>query len=303
MDRRPDEEIEPVVALHQRNVARLGGRDVVIAAYPGSGASLISNILIELGLVHVDCYTEVIDEDGRSAVIEEQVSYRRRLSATAALDQGVWSAEARPADQPRFFKNHLYPQFCRPEKLGGAVLLVRDPRDAVYSSYQYFHSFSEHWLVRPKGQGTFAEYLDGVGINEEPPIDGWSGFYRAWADALAGFRRSTIIRFEDLKADPDPTTARLLEAFGIERSPESIARATRTSRYENMRAHEEKVLQGAGAPVADEPRVMRRGKVGEWREWYGNPELAIRFQEPRLVETAGRFGYRLTQSEDLTPRH
>src|SRR5262245_18771169 len=52
MDRPPDDEIEPVVALHQRNVARLGDRDVVIAAYPGSGASLISNILIELGFVH-----------------------------------------------------------------------------------------------------------------------------------------------------------------------------------------------------------------------------------------------------------
>lgn len=303
MDRPLDDEIEPVVALHQRNVARLGDRDVVIAAYPGSGASLISNILIELGFVHMDCYTEVLDEDGRSSVLEDQVSYRSRLSATATLDQGEWSTGAPPADRIRFFKNHLYPEFSRPEKLGGAILLVRDPRDAVHSSYQYFHAFSDHWLLRPKGQGTFTEYLDGLGINEEPPIEGWSGFYRAWADALTGFRRSAIIRFEDLKSEPDSTVARLLEAFGIERSPESIARATWTSRYDNMRAHEVKVLQGAGASVADEPLIMRRGKVGEWREWYGSPELATRFQEPRLVETAARFGYRLTPSEDPVPQH
>ncbi|MEU5838639.1 sulfotransferase domain-containing protein [Streptomyces diacarni] len=299
MDQQSREKSDPV-ALHRQNAARLGPRDVVIAAYPGSGASLISNILIELGFDHVDPYSEVIAEDGRCDVLQEDLAYRSRLSAMAALDRKIRSTGTRPEGQLRFVKNHLHPRFFSPEGLAGAVLLVRDPRDTLHSCYHWYHSFSADRLAQAKGQGTFAEFLDGIALNGEPPVEGWCHFNRAWADALEGFPRSAVIRFEDLKTDPEATTARLVEAFGFERSPESIARATRNSRYENMRAHEEKSL-GAGA--TDRPLVMRRGKVEEWREWWGNAGLAAPFHEPRLVETADRFGYQVTRSDDSTPGH
>ncbi|MFD7666056.1 sulfotransferase domain-containing protein [Streptomyces sp. NPDC059788] len=280
---------------HRRNAARLDERDVVIAGYPASGSALLGNILIELGLGYVDPYTEEVKADGTTAVVGDLVDFRHRLAATAARDHGQLAGDAAAEDEPRFFRNHLYPEHFDHDRLGGAVLLVRDPRDAVYSSYKFFNRFAPRLLPdRLKGQGTFAEFLDDVGINEEPPVEGWTGFCRSWHTALPGFRRSAVVRFEDLKADPEAATAALLTAFGVTRTPEAIARATGRSSYDRMRAHEEKVSAVHDATGADGPRIMRRGKVGEWREWYGDERLAARFREPGLTETAALFGYALT---------
>ena len=50
--------------LHAENVGRLRPEDVVIASYPGSGAALIGNVLLSLGLAYVDPYTEVVGDHG-----------------------------------------------------------------------------------------------------------------------------------------------------------------------------------------------------------------------------------------------
>ncbi|MFF3763341.1 sulfotransferase domain-containing protein [Streptomyces sp. NPDC001922] len=295
-------EVADPVKLHMRNAARLGARDVVVAGYPGSGAALIGNILIELGIAYVDPYTEAVGEDGTSQVIEDRLAYRSRLSATAASDRNAGGGEGGADDGPRFFKNHLYPDHFDHGRLAGAVLLVRDPRDAVHSSFQWFRSFAAQWpLEGVNVQGTFAEFLDGRGVNDEPPIAGWAGFYAAWTAALPRFRRSTVIRFEDLKADPEATASRLLEVFGVSRTPAAVEQAVRHSRYENMRAHEERVSAAAGA-VGSQPRIMRRGMVGEWREWYGDESVAARFRTPRLLETAATFGYQLATSRTRDSR-
>lgn len=283
------------IALHRRNAARLGARDIVIAAYPGSGAALIGNILIELGFDYIDPYSEVVAEGGQAQVIEDHLAYRSRLAATAAGDRSTAAGKTgdEPGSEPRFFKNHLYPAHFDAARLGGAVLLVRDPRDAVHSSYQWFRGFSRMWLGEDaKGQGSFAQFLAGTGINGEPPVAGWYGLYDAWLDALGHFARSAVVRFEDLKADPEATTARLLDALGAPRTPDRLERAARRSSYEHMRAHEE---QATTTPTTSGgPRIMRRGKVGEWQEWYGDRELAARFTDPHLLRTAARFGYDLT---------
>ncbi|QKV97189.1 sulfotransferase domain-containing protein [Streptomyces sp. NA02950] len=287
------------VKLHKENVRMLGEQDVVVAAYPGSGNALLGNILMELGFAHLDPYTERVAESGDAQVITETVDYRRRLSAVDAHDRRTNSVRPK-AGELRFCKNHLPPQDFTDVPLAGAVLLVRDPRDAIHSSYHWFRSFVSMWLPgSDKGKGAFEEFLDGLGINDEPPIQGWVDLYRSWHDALPGLRRSAVVRFEDLKADPTAVTLRLLSAFGLTRSPEAVARAVERSDYVRMRAHEDRVAaQGvqdrgsAGCP----PRIMRRGKVGEWREWYGDETLAARFRHPELVTVASRFGYQLADA-------
>lgn len=293
------------VELHRHNIRKLGPQDVPIAGYPGSGASLIGNILLELGLGYVDPYSEAIGEDGSTTVVPDWEQYRTRLPAMAALDRsradGSQSTDGAPATggprstggTPRFFKNHLYPSEYADVAVRGAVVLVRDPRDAVYSSYQWFRGFSPVWMPdKPKAQGDFEDFLDGIGINGEPPIPHWEAFYRTWLDALDGFDASLVITFEDLKADPVGTTSRLLETFGLPVDTDAVSRAAERSSFASMRAHEDRVAGGAGDGAA--PRINRRGKVGEWQEWYGDPALAARFQEPELVRTAARYGYTLT---------
>jgi Sulfotransferase domain len=268
-------------------------RDVPIASYPGSGSSLISNILVELGFTHIDPYAEEIAPDGATSVVDEWAAYHSRLRAVAT------PAPVRN-HSARFFKNHLYPREYEGVTVAGAVLLVRDPRDAVHSSYQWFRGFSAAWLPEePKGQGTFAEFLDGLGINSEPPISHWVEFNQSWLEALPGFARSAVVRFEDLKSDPVDTATGMLDAFGLAVDRDDLERAVESSSFSVMRAHEDEaaapvdsLLTGASAAAAP-PRINRRGKVDEWREWIDDPNLAKRFSEPSLVDTAARFGYRL----------
>jgi hypothetical protein len=305
MNEQPDAEAE-IVGRHRQNIRKLGPRDVPIAAYPGSGNSLIGNILLELGLDYVDPYSEELGDDGTTRVVPDWAAYRTRLPATAARDDVPAAAEPATADQPRFFKNHLFPQEYTESSVRGAVLLVRDPRDAVYSSYRWFRSFSPYWIPdRPKGQGSFGEFLDGIGINDEPPVSHWAAFNATWLDALPRFATSLVITFEELKADTVGVTTRLLENFGIPVDPEAVEKAVSRSSFDAMRSHEDRAAaaQEAGqVPTgAEPPRINRRGKVGEWREWYGDPALAERFREPDVVRTAARFGYRLTDDAPQPP--
>lgn len=289
------------VALHRINIQRTGAQDVLIAAYPGSGSALLGNILTELGFAHLDPYSEVLDTDGTATVIPDLVPYRSRLAATAASD----AADHPGQDSPiRFVKNHLLPRHFGTIPFGGAILLVRDPRDAVHSSYRWFRGFSPIWQPEGgKGQGTFTEFLDGLGVNDEAPIPGWMDFYRCWQAILPTLARSVIVRFEDLKTTPVAATAALLRELGVPRPVSSIRRAVERSSYENMRAHEERIVGTAGNHTAAAPMIMRRGKVNEWREWFGDPALAARFQLPELVELATGFGYHLGPEGDSRDLH
>ncbi|WP_425585968.1 hypothetical protein [Streptomyces thioluteus] len=91
-----------------------------------------------------------------------------------------------------------------------------------------------------------------------------------------------------------------MRALGAERTPDEIRRAVRNSSYEAMRAHETRAMADDGDRGAGGPRIMRRGQVGEWREWIGDAALAARFRDPALVATAARFGYRLTDTPTAT---
>jgi hypothetical protein len=183
----PDTETTDPFELHQFNIKRIREGDVMIATYPGSGCSLITNILTELGFAHFDPYTEVLDANGAAIVLPGMLPYRSRLAAVATADV------AGHADGPgiRFVKNHLPPRHFAGASFGGAVLLVRDPRDAVYSSYRYFREFARFWWPdTDKGQGTFEEYMDGLGVSH-PAHPGLVDFYRAWHATLP---RQAIVR-------------------------------------------------------------------------------------------------------------
>jgi SAM-dependent methyltransferase len=300
-------EAADLVQLHYRNVKQLGERDVVIAAYRASGNSLLGNILMELGFGCVDPYTEVVGEDGQARVIRNPglLTFRSRLAATADADEGRQATGPGTESGLRFFKNQIGPEHFTGVPLAGAILLVRDPRDTLYSSYRSFRDFATFWMPGTSlGQGTFADFLDGTGINGEPPIQGWVDFYRDWYRALPGLRRTLVIRFEDMKADPVATTEEVLRVFGVECPREAVERAVERSSYENMRAHEERVAAQSGIEGdGEQPLIMRRGKVDEWREWFGeDPALAAKFRDPRLVETAALFGYHLAEPESAAPR-
>ncbi|MGH3166476.1 MAG: sulfotransferase domain-containing protein [Trebonia sp.] len=284
------------VDLCESNVQRLGKRDIVVAGDPGCGAALISNIVFELGFDYLDPYTEVLDDDGRVQVDQNRLEYyRQRLPATA--DPASTSEYPRPPASCRFVKTHLYPHLFDGVPLGGAVLLVRDPRDAIYSSYKWFCGFSGSWwpgVLESSEKATFAEFLERRRRGDgETPVSGWARFNESWLEKALSFPRFAVVRFEDLKASPVGTITAMLAALGLEATLDVVTRAAERSSFEAMRAREDEVSAAEGESQTSEARIMRRGKIGEWREWIDSESLADRFADSRLCATAARFGYDL----------
>lgn len=288
------------VALHRQNVRLLGERDIVVAGDPGAGNALIGNIALELGFGYLDPYTEVVAEDGSSTPAENRMSYRQRMAATAARDEGAVAGRG----ARRFVKTHLYPDLFSGVPLGGAILLVRDPRDTIYSGYKWFRGFSESWwqdVADTQGKSTFLDYLGGTRIGDgRSPVTGWTAFYENWLNAAGHLGKFAVVRFEDLKSDPVATVTAMLAAFGLTAPVDRITRAVELSSFDAMRSHEDKVSEAEGDARTSGARIMRRGKVGEWREWIGEPGLAEYFADPELIATAARFGYELAEGTPVT---
>ncbi|MDW5326751.1 sulfotransferase domain-containing protein [Plantactinospora sp. KLBMP9567] len=183
-------------------------------------------------------------------------------------------------------KSHLpYGQLaeCR---FGGIWLLVRDPRDAIYSWHQYHRGFAKlEWeVVDPD----FEVFLQRPFFCGPDPISAWAMFYDEWLRVAGSSETSQILRFEDLKLHGKSAMSRSLRHWNVYVDEEAMVAALEASTYEAMRVHEDAVISSrtSGSPA----RMMRSGKVGGWREWM-TPELERLFSDPFLWAIASNFGY------------
>jgi hypothetical protein len=270
--------------LHYENMRQLGDRDIVIPSIGGAGSSLLGNILLEMDLNYVDPAKEVLLPDGSSIPPTDVIT--RRIRTTGARATG----ERRQAGRlwPRFAKTHLPAGEFNGCVLGGVWILVRDPRDALYSWYQYHLGFAEmEWEKVPD---SFEAFLRQPFFAGPPPIDNWSSFYEAWTERASECQTSTVIRFEDLKRAPFETMRTALRDSSVLVSDAVLCRAVERSTFEAMRAHEDRVTE---TEQGGQARVMRSGKVGGWTEWM-TPSLAEYFASDHVRSVAQRFGYALS---------
>jgi hypothetical protein len=168
------------------------------------------------------------------------------------------------------------------------VFLARDPRDVAVS--QYFQ-----WKYRmkpnkkeinayPSGELTPFEFvMSDAGLPKV--ID----FMNLWATEARSIRDFMIVRYEDLRARPQETLARLLAFLGTPGTEAQIADAVRFASYDNMKQMEQQgVFWLSGGRLVPKDRSnpnsykVRRGKVAGYRDDFDAAQLA---QIDRLVET------------------
>jgi hypothetical protein len=272
---------------YQRNAALLGAGDIVVATVPGSGSSLFGTLILELGFQHLDQYFNILHEDGSIGTDPAFAAIRARMSGYAALDSGE---KAGPDDRrARFYRCQVPPAGFDLGALHGAVVLVRDPRDAAHSLYQFLGKYAaRQGLAAP---GTFAEFLASTGFNGSPPVRAWTDVYAGWLAARPELKRFAVVHFADLKQRPVEAVTELLATLELDVAPAVVERAVERSSFESMRAHEERAVTKLSEKDAPDLRMMRRGKVDEWQEWF-TPELAPFFADPELRAVAAELGYR-----------
>jgi hypothetical protein len=161
------------------------------------------------------------------------------------------------------------------------VLLVRHPADVAVSQY---HQWRYRMRPHKKTINAYPEHGREVSAFEfvaqhEAGLDKVIGFKNGWARELPRLRQLMILRYEDLRAAPETTLARLTSFIGVAGAPAEIAEAVRFASFENMRALEQRRvfwLSGARMQAGDarnpDSFKVRRGKVGGWRDYFTEAE-------------------------------
>ncbi len=192
---------------------RLRDSDIVIAAFPKSGATWVQQI------VHGLRTGGSMDFEDISLVVPWI-----ELAPVVGID-----LDAPQVAQPRAFKTHL----CWNEvpKGGRYIYVIRNPADALLSQY-YFES----GIFFEPGTVNLAEHSTATFLQSRSGPSYWQHL-RSY---LQERHREEVLLlcFEDMKLDLEGAVRRIAAFIGIKDTEECIATATRQAGYEFMRAHD-----------------------------------------------------------------
>ncbi len=180
------------------------------------------------------------------------------------------------------------------------ILLIRDPRDVAVSNYFQWkntvnpYKLRLHRIQAAPGELSLFEYA----MNEDYGIPKTVRFLNAWEGELEKTRAHLLIRYEEMRADTAAVLRQVVSFMGISASDEQIAHAVTYASMENMRR-----LERRSDPVSGSRRLMpkdldnpesskvRRGKVGGYRDYFSEQELAV-IDEYVASRLAPSYGYR-----------
>jgi hypothetical protein len=163
------------------------------------------------------------------------------------------------------------------------VLLVRNPQDTAVS--QYFQ-----WKFRMRAaKKDLNEYpphgadvpIYDFAMREESGLPKILRFMNAWADEIPQMKEALIVRYEDMRADPQATLRRVAHFLGCPDDEAALRGAVEYASVENMRKLEEKRtfwLAGSRMRAKDasnpDSYKVRRAKVGGYRDYFDEAQIA-----------------------------
>lgn len=172
------------------------------------------------------------------------------------------------------------------------VLIVRDPHDLMVSLYFQLTKRSSDF------SGTLPELLVDKKFGVNKVVETMNSWYREWHQ-MDNF---LIVRFEDAKADDAATFRRVLEFLHIEIDEAVFQESLNFSKFDNMKKIErsgkvDRRLRSGIGDVAlapgnvDDPESfkVRKGKVGNYKEYMSDTDLAVVAEAMRKLHPA--FGY------------
>lgn len=162
------------------------------------------------------------------------------------------------------------------------VLLARDPRDIAVS--QFFQ-----WKYRMKpGKKTLNKYPEeGVEVpifdfvmDQDAGLPHIMRFLNLWAEEAPKIRSFFLLRYEDLRTNPEQTLAALLKFMDVDATGEQVAEAIRYSSVDNMKKMEQKNtfwFSGGRMKPKDKSNPnsfkVRRAKVGGYRDYFDDEQV------------------------------
>jgi hypothetical protein len=188
--------------------------------------------------------------------------------------------------RPRIVKSHE----CFDPRYARVIYIVRDPRDVAVSNY--------HWELKLRSvkEGYAIEDFVPCWMKPQfwPRIGSWGDHVSSWLSTRQGHEGFLLLRYEDLKDNPQRELARVAQFLGMEATQERLSRAVELSSAENMRKLE---TAESGKWVAttltrqDKPFV-RSATSGGWKNVL--PEKTVAYIEAEWGQLMQNLGYELT---------
>jgi estrone sulfotransferase len=222
--------------------------DVFLCSYPKSGTTWLGYLIAQTLRSDDDSVRMGLNSFNKY-VPDINLAYTKRGS----LAQFVELAD------PRIFLCHA----ARDEHFPKVVYVIRDPRDTMVSYWHYRKFLASDFNL------SLSDFLSG---NDHWPCE-WDQHVASWL-LEKSHPQLLLVRYEEMHKDAAAVLKRVLDFAGINQTQEKIEAAVEASRFENMRAAEERF--GIVGKAGDEnERFVRKGRVGSWQEEMGYTELKI----------------------------
>jgi Sulfotransferase domain len=164
------------------------------------------------------------------------------------------------------------------------VLLVRDPRDVAVSAY-----FQWKYRMDAQKKATHATFFEDTDlsvfdftVHPQGSLRKTIELMNSWHEAMPNAGDLMVVRYEDLRSDPNAWLERIATFIDLHPTPDEIRDAVEYSSLENMKKMErEKTFGttgrrfGASGQDSSDAYKVRRGKVGGYRDYYTDEELEV----------------------------
>lgn len=185
------------------------------------------------------------------------------------------------------------------------ILMVRNPIDVVVSQ---FHQWKFRMRPEKKSLNNYPPHDADLSVYEFAGHEGHGlnhiiDFMNDWARELPRIKQLLVVRYEDLRTDPEAEMARIVEFLNLESNPEYLKDTVEFASVENLRKKEkENYFKSGGSRMqakdVNDPNTykVRKAKVGGYRDYFDDEQVAE--LEARLdARLLPAFGY--TRSEKM----
>lgn len=178
------------------------------------------------------------------------------------------------------------------------VLLVRRPQDvAVSQFFQWKHRMRPGKMAmnRYPPAGSDISIYDFV-MNPDCGVPRIIDFLNLWARELPNFDHLLLVRYEDMRVQPEKELRRIIEFLDMDPDDDRIRETVKFASVENLRKLEQEnyFRRGSRVKAKDSSNPdsfkVRRAKVGGYRDYFDDEQVTAidRLVSTRLSEV---FGY------------
>lgn len=257
--------------------------DVVVATYPRSGTTLTQEIVWQI-VNH-----EIVKKDEKYGGLMERFPFLE-FDARAWIDEFPSQAlipieHLNEQTSKRLIKTHLPYSYIRDniEKVNPKMIFVmRNPKDNVVSCYNFYKGLKQ--LKEGLSMEEFLKtYLSGKMINGDHSqfnVQYWS---------LLDRKNVLMVRYEDIIHQPFQEVNKMALFLGYSLSAEKISTIVHNTTFDVMSKNTDTNI----ALRTGTNRFMRKGKVGDWKDWFtvAQNEAMDAWIRERLTPSGIRFSY------------